>query len=290
MTDAPAPAPTLDAQTLDAPTLDAWRVLVPRSGPWGDRASALLRARGATPVVADLIAVAAPHDPTPLADALARLAAGAYDWVMVTSAATASVLEEPRVALPDGTRIAAIGEATAEALARCGFAVDFTAPHDPSLPSSAVGLAEHWHAAHGSHAPARILVPQSDLAPGTLADTLRAHGHAVETVAAYSTVARALPATLVADARSGRLDAVLVTSGSVARSLAASAAPLHPSVVVAAIGPVTAAEARAAGLRVDVVAPERSLAWLVRALADFGSLLQQRARVEHGAPAAIGPA
>ena len=62
------------------------------------------------------------------------------------------------------------------------------------------------------------------------------------------------------------MDWILVTSGSVARQVAAQLAPLPPGTRVACIGERTAAEARAAGLPVDAIAAQTTLESLVDAL------------------------
>ena len=68
--------------------LDGWRILVPRGGPWGDGVAASLRRQGATPVIAPLINFAPTNDQDTLEQSLADLAAGAFDWLTVTSATT----------------------------------------------------------------------------------------------------------------------------------------------------------------------------------------------------------
>ena len=74
---------------------------------------------------------------------------------------------------------------------------------------------------------------------------------------------------VAADVASGRIRAVLVTSGSVARQVQAQLAPLLGETVVAAIGPRTAFDARAAGLTVHVIAESRSSGSLVAGLAEY---------------------
>ena len=117
----------------------------------------------------------------------------------------------------------------------------------------------------------RVLVLGSELAKPALAEGLRALGYGVDVVGAYRTVGVALGSGMVARLSSGRIDAVLLTSGSVARSLAghfaAPAPPLHPSVALVAIGPQTAADAAAAGLRVAAVATRHDVPGLLDALA-----------------------
>ena len=218
------------------------RVLVPRAGEWGAHAAALLRDRGAVPVIVPLIAYA-PGDPLP-----AGLATGEYDWLVVTSARTVEALG----AVAASTRVVSVGEATAEALRAAGYPVRLV-PRE----HSAAGIAEEWPGASGD----RVLLPQSDLADGSLAAALTARGARVHSVAAYRTVA--VPVT---PAGRAPVDWILVTSGSVARQVAAQLAPLPPGTRVACIGERTAAEARACGLQVAVVAAERSIRSLVDSL------------------------
>jgi len=73
---------------------------------------------------------------------------------------------------------------------------------------------------------------------------------------------------VAADVTSGRIRAVLVTSGSIARQVAAQLAPLPEETIVAAIGPRTAFDARAAGLTVHVIAEIRSATGLVEGLVE----------------------
>jgi uroporphyrinogen-III synthase len=73
---------------------------------------------------------------------------------------------------------------------------------------------------------------------------------------------------VVADVAAGSVHAILVTSGSVAEQVQKQLGPIPESTLVAAIGPQTAKDARAVGLRVDVVAEERSAASLIAAVVD----------------------
>jgi len=237
--------------------LDGWRVLVPRGGKWGDNVSALLRSRGAIPVVAPMINFAGTDDAAALTEALVGLQAGSYDWLVVTSATTVDVLSGQSVAVPSTTRVAAVGETTAAALTLAGYRVDFI-PSD----NSARGLVKEWPDEAG-----RALIPQSDLAEPTLVEGLAERGLEATFVAAYRTVGVAVEQRIRDDVASGRIGAMLVSSGSVARQMAAQFV-LPESTVVACIGPRTAFDARAAGLIVDVIADERSVESLVDAMVE----------------------
>jgi uroporphyrinogen-III synthase len=242
--------------------LAGWRVLVPRGGKWGDGVAATLRTQGAVPVIAPLINFASAEDPASLANALHELADGQFDWLVVTSATTVDVLVSQGTNVPDSTRIAAVGETTAAALALAGYRVDFV----PTGDNSARGLVKEWPA---SEIRGRVLIPQSDIAEPTLVAGLERIGFAIEFVTAYRTVGVPIAPEIRADVASGRIGAILVTSGSVARQVATQLSPLPDATVIACIGPRTAFDARAAGLTVHVIAEERSADGLVAALVEY---------------------
>jgi uroporphyrinogen-III synthase len=196
-----------------------------------------------TPVIVPLIAYEAGE---PMPEGLAR---GDYDWLVVTSARTVEALGP----VAASTKVIAVGEATAAALRAASVSVHVV-PRD----TSAAGIADEWP---GTADETRVLLPQSDLADRALASSLEGRGLVVRSVVAYRTVAVAVPPE-------GRtpVDWILVTSGSVARQVAAQLAPLPPGTRVACIGERTAAETRAAGLPVHAVAAERTLESLIAAL------------------------
>src|SRR6478672_5571553 len=182
-----------------------WRVLVPRGGQWGDGISAGLRALGAAPVIAPLINFAGTADPDELAAELDRLREGGYAWLVVTSATTVDVLMSQGVRLPETTRVAAVGETTANALQLAGYPVHFV-PSD----HSARGLVKEWP---GEATDGEVLVPQSEIAEPTLVSGLRERGVAARFVSAYRTVGVSAPASVVEDVAAERIQALLVSSG-----------------------------------------------------------------------------
>ncbi|MCU1570221.1 MAG: putative uroporphyrin-III c-methyltransferase/uroporphyrinogen-III synthase [Naasia sp.] len=244
--------------------LAGWRVLVPRGGPWGHGVAADLRARGASPIVAPLINFAGTADAPALDRALQDLEDGVFDWMSVTSATTVDVLASHRVEVPDRTRIAAVGETTAAALIAAGYRVDFV----PNADNSARGLLAEWTEVTAASAPQRILALRSDIAKPVLTDGLRAIGHLVDSVIAYRTVGVPVDEAIREDIGVGRVHAILVTSGSVAEQVQLQLGPIPEATLVACIGPRTAADARAAGLRVDLVATERTAESLIQSLVD----------------------
>jgi len=273
---APDPADPAPARILATGPLAGLRVLVPRSpgraGPLLDA----LRQAGAEPVAFPLGTIGDPVDPRPMDDAAARLAAGGFDWVAVTSSITiehldaagrragrtlAGLIRAGRSARPGSTRVAAVGSATAAALEHAGVRADFV----PATEQSARGMLAEWPGAPGTH----VLLPQSDLAEPTLAAGLAARGASAHPVVAYTNSPAPLPRALARDLVTGRVGAVVLTSASVARCLAGQVA-LPPATVVCSIGPRTAEVAAELGLPTTSIAthpaPEAIVAALVAAV------------------------
>jgi len=244
--------------------LAGWRVLVPRGGKWGDGVAASLRSFGAIPVIAPMINFASTDNEAALAGAFARLESGSFDWIVITSATTVDVLVSQQVSMPEKTRVAAVGETTAAALVLAGYRVDYV----PESDNSARGLVKNWPDAAGS---GRVLIPHSDIAEPTIVAGLATLGLDVEYVAAYRTVGVRVADQVAEDVANGRVRAILVTSGSVARQIAEQLAPLPAETVVACIGPRTAFDARDAGLTVHLIAETRSADSLVEALVEHAS-------------------
>jgi uroporphyrinogen-III synthase len=109
----------------------------------------------------------------------------------------------------------------------------------------------------------RVLVAHGDLADPSLVAGLGSHGHQVTAVVAYRTVARAPSVEALQEAREA--DAVVLASGSAARSWAQYCAQIHPP-VVCVIGPSTAAVARECGLNVTHHAEESSVEGILACL------------------------
>ena len=250
-------------QHVPAKPLAGWRVLVPRGGPWGDGVAASLRRQGATPVIAPLINFAPTNDQATLEQSLADLAAGAFDWLTVTSATTVDVLYAYRAVVPASTKVAAVGETTAAALQAVGYRVDLV----PAQDNSAAGMAEQMIALEPS--PRDILTLRSEIAKPVLTRMLSDAGHRVRSVVAYRTVGVPVTDRIAEDVRSGRINAILVTSGSVAEQVHDQFPEVPETTLIAAIGPRTAKDARRAGLSVDVVAETQTVDALIDAVARF---------------------
>ena len=242
------------------------RVLIPRAGSWGDHVSSLVEEAGFASLVLPLITIAPATDQDALRDRIDELGAGRFDWLVVTSQSTVRYL--PRV--PAAVSVAAVGNVTAAALRERGIPVAFVPRRQ-----SAAGLVDEWPIPSG-----RVLWPRSEDAKPTIKDGLDAKGMEVADVVAYRTVSvldsdeheldalgvlidddQALTAF---EPRETPVDAVLVTSGSVAKQVLRLG--LAAGTTVVAIGEQTAEDCRRAGLHVSAVARTPTPEGLVEAL------------------------
>jgi uroporphyrinogen III methyltransferase/synthase len=248
-------------------------VLVPRTRQQAGTLSYEVRSLGGEPLEVPTIAIEPPRNPEPMRKAVSGLVQGRYQWVAFTSVNAVTAVRagledvglDPRALA--GVRIAAVGDATLEALRQWGLFADLV----PGNAMSSEELGKTWP----PHDPQldfldRVLLPRADIATEALVAAVKAKGWAVDEVTAYRTVRAAPPSDAVkAAVRGGDIDAVVFTSSSTVRNLVALAGRLHERTLVAAIGPQTAAAAREAGLRVDVESKVASVAAVTKALGDF---------------------
>jgi uroporphyrinogen III methyltransferase/synthase len=167
-----------------------------------------------------------------------------------------------------GRRVAAIGPATADALAEHGVRPDL-------VPGEyrAEGLIERLR---GLIRPGdRVLLPRAAQTRDVLVVELKRLGAQVTEVAAYSTRrAEAGTARLREALAAGTIDAVTFTSSSTARNFAElftedERRTWLGRVTVASIGPITAATAAEYGMVTDVMPSEYTIPALARSLADY---------------------
>jgi len=255
--------------TSHALPLDGWRVLIPRAPGRGAGLARLVEQAGGSAVVAPLVSRAdiGDDDRAVLDAAVAGLHDGDVAWVAVTSVNAVDELvasaarvdagpgREPLARIARGARWAAVGPATARALAAVGITVDLVATEN-----SAVGLLAEWPEvetdadADAENAPApRVLLPLGDLARPTLETGLRERGFEPVRVTTYRTVSHPAPPEVVSSWKDGRFDAVVLTSGSVAREVAEQLGP-REDVSVVAIGEPTRRAAVETGQQVAAVA------------------------------------
>ncbi|MGN0286978.1 MAG: uroporphyrinogen-III C-methyltransferase [Atopobiaceae bacterium] len=204
----------------------------------------------------------------------------ACDWVVFTSANGVdcfwNLLQQAGydVRALGGTKIAAIGPATAAALSRCGINADLV-PKQFVAESVADALLTA-----GVTRGTGVLIPRASVARSVLPDALSAAGADVHVLPVYDTVCPKNPRLvedLLGQLRAGDVDAVTFTSPSTVRnfwSLLTSRASeaevrgLMSGVTCASIGPVTSEALRQLGLPVSVEASQYTIAGLADALAN----------------------
>ncbi|MHB8506407.1 MAG: uroporphyrinogen-III C-methyltransferase, partial [Acidimicrobiales bacterium] len=202
-------------------------VVVTRARSQASALTGRLRALGARPIELPAIAITEPGDG---GAALAAAATRRYDWVVFTSANAV-----PRFCdlIPDGrawagTRVAAIGPSTAEALARYRLVADVV-PEEYVAESLLAALL-------AASPPGRALIPRAATARSVLPDGLRAAGWGVDVVEAYRTVTPEVPAAALEAAPAA--DAICYTASSTVTNYVALAGTAHVPPVGASLGPI----------------------------------------------------
>lgn len=244
------------------------RVLVTRALHQAAPLTALLRERGAAPLAYPCLRVAPLASCAALDAALQQAAAGAFDWLLLTSSnsarALAARLQQLDLALP-GAKVALMGAASAAAardLPGAQLCAQVPAGDRAALLTTLdlrPGI--------------RVLLPQSDLAPSTTRDALLAAGAQVCAIAAWRNVPGSGGVDLAALLRAGAVDGLLFTSASILRNAQARLREeggdlaLLRALPCACLGRPTAAAARAAGFQRVHLAQDHSLNALLDALA-----------------------
>lgn len=239
-------------------------VLLTRDAERGQLFGELLRAQGGYPIFDPLQVEQPSREGAALLRAVGDLSAGGFDWLVLTSArsvdALVAIAPEGRVGL-GGARVAVVGRATARAAQDRGIAVDLV----PQT-QSAAGLLAAWPTVPGSPL---VLLPVSALAGETLTRGLASFGARVTRVEAYWMQPTPPSVELLDALTRGRLDAVVLTSGSAATRVAqvfASRAAALPKPLIVAIGAATADAAAEEGLPVAATSPSPDPADLLTTL------------------------
>ena len=258
------PVAALDLRAAIRAPLSGTRVVVTRARTQASELVSRLVDAGATVIELPVIAFEDPRDGgAALRTEAARV--GTYDWIVFTSS---NAVERFLGLLRDirdlgGVRVAAVGAATARALAASRLVPDLV-PED----ETGEGLVSAMPVAPtGGPRPGRVLFPRAEEVRAVVAPGLRDKGWEVTEVDVYRTVPAAA-ARIAGDELDDTqgADVITFTSPSTVTYYADLAVHRPPPPVVACIGPVTADAARRAGFRVDVVAVEHSAEGLVTAL------------------------
>lgn len=243
------------------------RVVVTRPSNGPDRLTERLQELGCEVVAAPAIRIGPPRSYEAL-DALVR-APGRYDYLLFMSRnAVRYYVQRARrfrrggPPVPAGARVGVVGAATGAVAERAGIDVTIR-----SNGRTGVDLAEAVAAA--ATVGAWVAVVQAEDGLKEPAERLRSAGLSVTRVPAYRTRPAAVPPEVVAAVRNAEVDALAFASPSSAVSFAVALgglADVPTGVVVAAIGPTTAAACKRAGRAPDVVAAESSADALAKAV------------------------
>ena len=255
---------------FDKQPLFGKRVLVTRSRSQASVLSSMLAERGAEAVELEVIEIKELADTSELDGAVAHLQD--YHWVLFTSVnGVEAVWRRMRAMGLDARRfgaakIGAIGPATAERLQGLGLYPDFISQEYTSE-SILEGMAQLG--VYGC----RMLLPRSDIAPRDLIEGLTRLGAEPFEVAAYRTVP---PDDVASEGKrrllDGEIDVITFASSSTVANLVAlldGDVKMINKAKVACIGPATAAAAKEAGIRVDIMAQEHTIPGLVAAMESY---------------------
>jgi uroporphyrinogen III methyltransferase/synthase len=253
-------------------------VLVPRARGQAGGFSRLLRERGAEALEVPAIEIRPVASTAEVDRAVHELAEGRYDWLVLTSVNGVAALRGRVEALRRGrggpgdrrggppvdqgvrghARVAAVGPATEAALRDWGVVPDLV----PAVATTAaLGLGF-------PNGPGDVLLARADRANPELGVALRAKGWRTREVVVYHTVpVGELDPAARRRLDDGEVDWVAFTASSTVEGFVHGYGGPPPSGVrVAAIGPVTAGAARAAGMRVAATATQHTIPGLVAAI------------------------
>jgi uroporphyrinogen III methyltransferase/synthase len=246
--------------------LSGRRVLIPRAAGQGDDTAQRIAAAGGTPVAVPAIRIEPPTSWEPVDDALRR--SDSFDWIVFSSVNGARVFCDRMRAIDRdarwlGTaRLAAVGPATAAALADAGYRCDL-------VPTEfrAEGLSAALAMGAGRM---RFLLLRAERGRDLLHRELAAAGHDVTDVVAYrSTAIETLDARSAALLAAGPIDWIVVTSPAVAEAAHGLFGERLSGWQIATISPLTSAAVRELGLPVAAEAAEATGPGLVRAMAEW---------------------
>ncbi|MGA7225771.1 MAG: uroporphyrinogen-III synthase [Candidatus Acidiferrales bacterium] len=249
------------------------RVVVTRAPEQASELIRALEALGAAVLLLPTVGFAPAEDPAELDAAFARLAE--FDWILFTSqnavrffcsAWSESGRERSELGSVRG-RVAAVGAATARALATEGMRVEYVAQTQTGE-SLAAELRDSFRGR-------QVLLPRSDRVDDRLPSALREAGATVHKVTAYRTLRpETLDPEILARLRRAEIATIVFASPSAFHNLAAfvpyaELAGLSNQVQFAAIGSTTARALREAGIRVAVESNDSSSVGLADAIAKY---------------------
>lgn len=258
-------------QWFESRPLFGKRVLVTRTRRQASALSDLLRREGAVPIELPALQMVPVATDEQMEAVATRLVARRFDWCLFTSTSAVDfVFDYLHRSGSDarafaGCKLAALGAATAAALATHGLRADLTASEFTSA-----GLLESMPLDIGG---AHVLLPRAEGGSEELHGGLKSRGAIVEEVVLYdSAVPEATDSDVLQTVLDGGIDAATFASSSSVRNLKTllgdDFARLKEA-TIACIGPVTAKTARDAGLEVQIEPSTHTIPALVEALKTY---------------------
>lgn len=272
--------------------LNGLRILVTRSQHQAGELTSKFERLGAKVIEIPVIEIGPPDSWEPLDNALKQI--DRYDWILFASVNAVEVLTTRMQVLGKttgelaGIKLAAVGPATAQCLARHGLSAEF-------CPTKFIGeaLASQFPG-YPDLTGCRILWPRTNVGRDYLIEKLREAGAQVNVVPSYKTAdppdLDATAARLVTLLRERRLDVITLASAQSARnlgkllalglkspesSLTVAVEKLLEAVTIATIGPETSKAAMQTLGRSDIEAREYTTEGLISALETYFATAQQ---------------
>jgi uroporphyrinogen III methyltransferase/synthase len=261
-----------EAQGRQVSGLSAWftsrplfgrTVLVTRPRQQADSVANQLRNLGANVLVQPAIEVSEPHDWSPVDAVIRRLPE--FDWLVFSSSNGVEYFMRRLLVLGgDGralgcTRLAAIGPATVDTLAKYSLKADLQ-PHEYRAEALAAALGPHVGGK-------RAFLARASRGRDVLAGMLKAAGAVVEQGIVYETRDVDAPDSAIADAlASGEVHWTTVTSSAIARSLVNLFGVALRQTQLAAISPLTAEVLAELGFAPAIIADSYTAEGVVSAI------------------------
>lgn len=258
--------------------LSGKRVLVTRAEEQAEALAGKLKELGAEIVKLPLIRIEPPEDESSLREAIGKVLAQGYDWVVFTSVHGVRTFfdrirrqnVEPKTLL--SVKFAVIGPATGKELERFGY-------KPAAMPEKYTneGLAEMFERvlrAGEQGKPTRFLLWRAQGAREVLARRLRELGAIVDEVHAYRTVPNPLPEEQVREVLKEPVHIVTFTSPSTVRAFFEvlgneRARQILDNAAIAVIGPVTEQACKEFGFVPKIVAEVHTIDGLVNAIVSW---------------------
>ena len=252
---------------MEEKVLNGRNILVTRPEEQAFEFASKLIAEGANIYLLPAIKITPPVDFAEIDNSLEKLAE--YDWIIFTSTNAVRYFVERLQLLHlfgnvlQGSKIAAVGPATALMLEKEGIQVDYISP---------VHTSEYMASNLEEVAGKKILVPTTDINKGKLRQVLNERGAEINELAFYNTRKNDISDDYILQTFRSGIDMITFTSSSSVEAIVELVSPFQiplDKFPVACIGPHTADTAREHGLKVEVIAKPFTLDGLISEMLDF---------------------